>query len=155
MEHRPKPVPTKETDLPCLVVHTKDGRGNNFVVRWARKVRVNDGDVKQSVWFNAAGRGEAAAFEELLGYLRERFRWQKLVASFAALPVPPGVAGSEAPPAIFGPVSRTVEDGKRFHGWKTEDKHGRFRWTFRCHVGRRLDDGPWEFRVWSPVRGTF
>ena len=39
LEYRPKPVPLRTTDLPCLVAHTKDRRGNNFVVRWARRLR--------------------------------------------------------------------------------------------------------------------
>ena len=96
--------PVKADDLPVALEHVKDDRGNNFVVRWAKKVLFDDGQVKKTCWFKAGHSG--SKLTELEAF---RLAWQYFRELVDRAPTSRGAHGT-------GLMGEIEGDGKRYHG---------------------------------------
>ena len=63
-DHPDPRVPLDPRVLPCRIVHTRDERGENFVVQYPKKVACRDGVQRKTIWYRCRTRAIAPGSEE-------------------------------------------------------------------------------------------
>ena len=130
------PVPVDPRDVPHSLQRITDTMGDNYVVRWPRKVKFTNGELASSRWISCRKYGAEEAKELAWAYFSARYR--------GMLPDRDPFDMSEQ--ALRGPLGEPDEFGRRFHG----DRDHRFTvWSF----GKPLV-GTFKVASWNPWSDT-
>ena len=131
-----RPVPAKAEDVPAIMEHVHDERGNNYVARWRTPVLFTDGARRRSMWFSAGLLGEPEA---------KRQAWEYFRGQYDRFGAEPGRRRREKKPRdMRGRLGPVEDDGRRFHGGPD---HRFVVWSGFKEEGPRLRITSWDPRV--------